>query len=306
MLTRASRPTAGARRRMTLAWPRAAKRYTAALAGQQHREGALDRGFLKPEQDGAVPPRRAATLDRTLVRLVLFAVVPLLAATGALIAKVWWEERRSLDASLLQAAASLSASLDRELAASLTLLETLARSPLIDDGDWRRFHGMARESVANRPESFLALFDADAAPIVLTSQPFGVPIADPRKAKTRGPADTPEGELPIGSVAYVRQAAASGAPVFLDLFRGVLAPQPMVGIDFPVYREGRVRYVLSLRFPPWALDAVVRAPEYMRGADAAVVDRRGFFLARRQAPEKAAGKPAPESLRVAIARGETG
>jgi len=72
----------------------------------------------------------------------MLAVIPLMLIAGVLIWRQTVLQRQAFERSLLQTAQALSLAVDRQIFADRVMLETLARSPLLDRGDIRGFYAL--------------------------------------------------------------------------------------------------------------------------------------------------------------------
>ncbi|MDP3767939.1 MAG: sensor histidine kinase, partial [Dehalococcoidia bacterium] len=68
--------------------------------------------------------------------LVLAVLVPAIVAFGVLVWKSYGEQRRLVEAQIVETARALSLAVDRDLRKNEVLLQALASSPALARGDW--------------------------------------------------------------------------------------------------------------------------------------------------------------------------
>jgi signal transduction histidine kinase/ActR/RegA family two-component response regulator len=223
-------------------------------------------------------PARLLSLRWHLAGLVVVSLLPLAVFAAALMVHEASGERERTGRILVQRAQAFAGSLDREVAASLRALETLARSEQLVRGDLAAFRREALRVNQVQPAWIaLVLFTPDGRRIVDTRE------SDP-------------GGTTVDPVSFA-ETLRSGRPTVGDLARARDGVTWGFALRAPVLEAGRVRYVLT---------AVVSAEEIGRalavgGADEAewtrtVVDRRGVILARTRAPERWVGRSASTSF----------
>jgi len=237
------------------------------------------------------------SIRRQLLGLVLAVVLPLIVATAWIAWRQYDAQREALGQSMLGTARALAAATDSELGAGVATLQVLAESPLIDEGKFDDFHRLAARVMHFRPGAWVLLFDVSGQALVNTMVEFGTPLPNVFHA-TQPPAAP--GELPSGNPHSVRVAIDERRVVYSDLFLGAVTKRPVLRIDVPVLRDGAVRYCASLVLPAGAFQGVVRGRSLLPDSGAALVDRRGFLIARALNPESFVGRPVSASLRAAM------
>lgn len=241
---------------------------------------------VRAEHPTAEADGRAISLQALLLRLILFAFVPVFLASASLIYKLVEGQRDELGQSVLDNARSLSAVIDGELAQWRAVAETLARVAELDPFDPAAVHAAARQISADRPGSRIVLVDSDGRQLFSTLQPFGTPLQPifGDGAPDAGPPDP--------NVEDWLKVFASGLPVLSNVFTGASTGLPSVAYRVPVRREGRVRFALAIAFPPDRLSLLLARERGPADWFAAVTDRRGIIAARSLAPERFVGRPA--------------
>jgi two-component sensor histidine kinase len=206
-------------------------------------------------------------------------ILPLLIAFGLLLYYTVQSERAQLHARMAQTLDNLNNDINRDLARSITLLHTLASSPLLRQQDWPAFH---RQSIRALPGTsyYIVLIDPSGHQIVNSYVPYG-----------KAPALTGDPET-------LRQVIATRQPVVSNLFTSLVVKAPVYNVSVPVLQDGEVRYVLSLGCLPSEIERILKdqnmPPEWVT----MVWDRNGAIVARSRDMEAFAGTQVPESLRA--------
>jgi len=222
-----------------------------------------------------IAARLVLRLRSHLLALTLGAFVPLLAFAVVSTAMLHRHERDRREHGVRDTARALSLAVDRELQSQLIVLDALATSIDLDRPELEHFRRDAGRFMAAQPGwSNLMLFD-----------PAGRDVA--AVAATRAPTAEARAE--------VRAVALSGRPSVLDAGDMAEAGGPLVTVSVPVVRAGRIRYVLSADVPPVQISGLLRAQQ-LDDWLGAILDRRGYVLARSSGAERFVGQPAAPDL----------
>ncbi len=92
----------------------------------------------------SIPEKSAYSAAAHLIFYGLAVALPLVLALGALLLHSMANEREKLDRRIIQVLNDLSDSLDRDVDRHLTVLRTLATSPLLKNEDWPAFYQQAK------------------------------------------------------------------------------------------------------------------------------------------------------------------
>ncbi|NPC84650.1 hybrid sensor histidine kinase/response regulator, partial [Pyxidicoccus fallax] len=220
-------------------------------------------------------------LRRHLLRLVLSALLPVVAFACGLFFFVARAERAAAERRVLTSARSLAEAFDRELSGSMRTLEALSSSPSLDAGDLQRFQEeCARVVKTQHGWLALILLSPEGRPLMNTNFPLGTSL--PEVAE-------PE------SVAQVRETLRPSVGN-LAQGRGPLK-RLAVPLRVPVLREGHLRYVLTAVVTAEAFSEVVARQvsddvEWTR----TLVDTHGRVAARTRQPERFVGQQATPSF----------
>jgi PAS domain S-box-containing protein len=222
--------------------------------------------------------RRGHTAATHLAIYGVAIILPLLIAFGLLLYHTVQSEREQLHERMVQTLDDLHNDINRDISRSITLLHTLASSPLLQKQDWAAFH---QQSIAALPGTshYIVLIDTSGHQIVNSYVPYG-----------KAPALTGDPET-------LRRVLAARQPVVSDLFTSLVVKAPVYNVSVPVFQDGEVRYVLSLGCLPDEIEQILRdqtmPPEWVT----TVWDRNGVIVARSRDMDAFAGVVVPESLR---------
>ena len=229
----------------------------------------------------------APSLRTRLVALVALASIPMALLAGTV---SWFyadAERRVVEAAREDVTANAVHIIERELSSRLGVLQSLADALESGVVGLPEFHAMATR-VKGRLGGEITLSDRSGQPLVSTRLAWGAP---PPREDPSAIAPTLDGRTPFVS----------------DVVAGPPGLPPRVLLSVPVLASGTVARVVSLDLPPAMLSSVLAEaglrPEWI----AAVVDRKGNFVARSRDGDALVGRPArPELVRAASGQAKGG
>jgi signal transduction histidine kinase len=170
---------------------------------------------------------------------------------------------------------ALVLAVDGELSAARVAMEVLATSPELASDDLAAFHKRASEIITKLPGDGILLSDQSRQQILHTLLPFGAP-------------------LPVSQ--RERLVFATGRPTVSDLFTGVIANKPMVAVEVPVFRDGKVKYALALTLSSDRLVEILRRQKLPPGWIGSIFDKAGIIAARTQSKRASIGEPGKPDL----------
>lgn len=212
-----------------------------------------------------------------LAMLVAICVVPAILMAAVLIEVDYRRERGRLVRDSIGTARALVQAVDRELGGLREASQMLAASPLLDGRDLSAFRAYALETIQFSSGSNVVLSDASGQQLFNTVRPPGEPLPH------------------HGNPEQLRRVFETARPVVSDVYIGGVLKMPVVSVDVPVIRGGKVVYDLSIgilpqRFLPLLVDQ--HLPPHWR---AAVFDSKGTIVARTHEMERFVGhKGSPE------------
>jgi PAS domain S-box-containing protein len=252
---------------------------------------------LSPEQEAegvnvpAIQPTRRSWLARRLYRfgrngfstqvyliaLVIALIGPGLLFTGILLMRYASAERARFEQDARENVRGIGLSLDRDTAGLVSVLQTLATSPRIRQGDFEAFDAQAR-LVRESIDLDVLLRRPNGQEVVNTGVPRGAPMP-----MMPLPFDT---DLSKGA----QRAMVSG------YIPGPTPAEATYAVGVPVMVEGEVAYILSFTVPLSRLQGIL-SREVVPGWTTGISDRNGIVLARLPDPDSVVGKPRLASLR---------
>ena len=183
-----------------------------------------------PLNDKAYQKRnKSVSLRAFLTRLIWLCILPLLILTVYLVADHLATLKNYSDSSAKDLAHNITNAVDRNLASSITSLQALSNSPLLDDP--ARMEEVYGEALAfwKSYRNHIVLADLSSQMIFNTRLPFGSKL--PNLPVPKGFAAAP----------YVLK---TGKPAVGDMFLGPVAKEPMIAVVVPVIREAKIRFLI--------------------------------------------------------------
>ena len=208
--------------------------------------------------------RRLTGLFRSEFLLVVLATaLPVWLGSAVLLYNVESDARALVERDAAAAARSVMVAVDRDVAAAMALAQTLATSESLLDDNVARFYGRARDAIERSGiGSNVILSDASGQQVLNTLQPLGQAL--PRH----------------GDPKIVQTVFATAKPVISDLYIGGLLRRPVLSVDVPVIRGGKVIYDLSIGLFTERKSAILRQQHLPDGWIAGVIDGTGTIIAR--------------------------
>ncbi|MCM0083177.1 ATP-binding protein [Geomonas sp. Red32] len=219
---------------------------------------------------------------------MLAAVLPVWLVSGWLVFHAYSVKRAQIGATMLDSARTLASVVDRDLATVQAALLALSTSPAFATGDLKSIHDQVMELLKSYPGADIIVADATGQQVVNSARPFGTPL--PRR----------------NTVETVRRIFENGQPIVSDLFFGAVTKRPLISIDIPVAKDGKVLYDLAMTFPSERMGALLRKQALPKGAYSALIDGKTVVIARTRFPERYVGKRAnPFHLKTQLKEGTT-
>jgi two-component sensor histidine kinase len=195
--------------------------------------------------------------------LFIFAfalVLPLFALIGlALHSLVSTEIAKARD-QLLRNAQDISQNVDREIFGHLTTLQALATSLTLERGQYQEFHKRAQAALDNRNVSVL-LLEPSLQQILNTRVPYGTPL--PKTSDEEG----------------VTTVFKTGKPHVSNSFFGKVSKRQVVNVEYPVIRDGIVKYVLVIAIDVENFAETLAGLKTTEGLIVTLSDRNGTAIA---------------------------
>ncbi|MGJ5180132.1 ATP-binding protein [Bradyrhizobium oligotrophicum] len=214
------------------------------------------------------------SIQARLFRIILMLSVPTFIGLAALAWGMYQREREQTSQGALATVQALVAALDRDLAGTSSGAQILAESSALASDDLAAFYLEAKGSLPHLLGFSVAVANAAGQQVVNTSLPFGAP-------------------LPVrADLVNHRKVFEKGRPSVSGVFIGAVSKRPVVSIDVPVFRDGRVKYTLGVAIHPGRLNGLFANQKLPAGWVVTVTDQAGVIVTRSGDPE-ATGRPAP-------------
>ncbi|HJV34566.1 ATP-binding protein [Geomonas sp.] len=217
-----------------------------------------------------------------LTCLVVACILPFWLIAGYLVYQTYTSKLNKVKTDILENARDMTTRVDRELSSIQATLLALATSPSFERGDFATVHRQALDALKSYPGAEIIVSDASGQELDDSALPFGTPL--PRTS-------TPE---------TVRAVFESGKPAVSNLILHVVTKRPLVSIDVPVLRGGRVVYDLSMTLNSQRMAAWLPVHNLPHKWYCSVLDRKGIMAARTEQPERYLGKRVTPALFAAI------
>ena len=226
---------------------------------------------------------RTVSLRRRLVLLAAVGILPLAAMSGIALRALVQQQHVQAERAALELARALGTAVDAELHRSISVLEALAASPLLDSGDLQAFYLLARRVVATRPYwEAVNLADPNAKVLVNTAFPSGSAL----------PA--------IVDKESFEKTVRTRLPAVSSLAKGP-AGRSNFAVRVPVMRDGEFRGVLSAVVKPDAILEIINRQRVPGDWIISVFDSKGMRVARSRAHAQTLGTAAAPSLQALMA-----
>ncbi|MBI4292836.1 MAG: response regulator [Betaproteobacteria bacterium] len=218
------------------------------------------------------------TIQARVALLVVACILPAWLLAAAVTYVSYKQERSNLTQRTLETTRGLMRVVERDLAANVAALQTLATSSQIDRRDFAAFYRQAKEVLGYTSGFTIVLTDASGQQVVNLLRPFGASL--PRH----------------GNPELLQQVLATAKPAVSDVYIGGVTKKPLVGIEVPVIRDGKALYGLALGMDPNHLGEVLSQQGLPREWVIGIFDRTGTIVARDRAAEQFVGRKASPAL----------
>ncbi|MDR3581596.1 MAG: PAS domain S-box protein [Oryzomonas sp.] len=226
--------------------------------------------------------KKTSIIRFRLACVVLVAVLPVCLITGFLVIHSYNSKCNQVAKNMLETAQSLSMGVDLELSSIQAALLALATSPSFASGDFGSVHRQALELLKLYPGADIIVADVTGQQVVNSASPYGLPLPKRNNPET------------------VRRIFETGKPVISDQFYGALTKTPLISIDIPVMRGGKVAYDLAMTLPSSRIVSVLLQHQFPPGWYGTILDSKSVVVARSGYPEKYVGKRVNSALYRAI------
>lgn len=250
----------------------------------------LEGGMMGSGVSGSKSKDEVSSIGRSLVGLVLVAVVPLLIFGGGVAWMIVDQKKSAVADELASTARALRVAVDRELFSQFQAMEVLAADDSLDSANPANFRDRAERTIKARGEWWnVGLIDPQSYSIVASAIPAPSPA-------------------PITlSPEKVDEVVRTRKPVIVGVFAsGQITKKPIVLFMSPVIRANQVRNVLAVTMNPQPLSEIFAEQRLPASWTGAIVDTNMTLAGRSRAPERYVGVRATPTLADRIAASESG
>ncbi|MBV8133913.1 MAG: PAS domain-containing protein [Alphaproteobacteria bacterium] len=226
-------------------------------------------------------------IQARLVILVLVTVLPLVGLVSVAMIRAVDSERARIERDVRDRVENLLADVDRQITGVQGELQVLAVSPSLQTDDFAAFDRHMREALKIQGTS-IALHDTRAHQLLSTTRPFGEPL----------PYET--------NSEMLDRVVETGKAQISDLIIGAVLRRPILTVGVPVFRDGKVAYVLAMGLGPEILSALLNEQNLASGWNAGIFDRNGLIVAHNHDLGRFIGQPAMPPLRTQILKSGEG
>jgi two-component sensor histidine kinase len=226
----------------------------------------------------------AWSIRRRLLLLVAALAVPMNLLVVAALVQLADREREAQQRNLQYTARAIVSATDAALMAHIAIGRALAQSPALLADDLAAFRVEAERALPDRHSEWLVVSDLSGQQLMNLLRP------DDSKLPVRA-----------GLVSH-RKAIETGAMVISDVFRGPVAQNWLVSIDFPILRDGRPFRVMSMVIDTAAFRDLLARQNQPATWLTGIADRRGNFVARLPHHDANVGQPASAGWRAVMDR----
>jgi two-component sensor histidine kinase len=248
---------------------------------------ALAKDMVETDPTLDAPSRVAGTVRRRLFLMALSLVVPAMIFMTLLAYTEYGESRARYERQLIATTRALVLATDRQIGQGQSILQTLAVSPALINGDIPAFERQARAAVRDS-EAWIVLID-DQRQVVNTSLPVGAVL--------------PTARLPDYRWRTIRAGRTSISNLVLRKDRG--QSQPFVSLDMPVIVNGKL-YDLAYLQAPQAFGSIFAGQHIPDTWTASIIDRNFALVSRSHNQGRFLGRKASTTLQAAMARNNDG
>lgn len=219
------------------------------------------------------------SLRSYLIRLVLFAVIPLLFFFIALVFYVSRQQNLELENSLSSRAQSVQAVIDDKLSSVLSSLKILAVTEEFLFSEFPLMHTkLARASKNMEGWEAIVITDLMGNVLLHTSHPYGTKLK------------------PYTTEPFFKKVIKTKRPVFSDLRFGTNSKKDLISIAIPIFHKRIPTHILIGHINYEVLIQTLRSLGLSEDWNAAVIDNNLRIVARSRMPEKYVGTRVSDAL----------
>jgi signal transduction histidine kinase len=222
----------------------------------------------------------------SLIILAVAVLLPTVIGAALGVGYIYTEQRQAYRTSIQEMSRAMGLVLDREFARIETLLNALATSPALAQGDLETFHAQALK-LAPTMDKAIILQGTTGETLMNTRRPFGTSTLPP-----------------LVSLNNVRERYGPDASIVSDVFLSPVAKEPSFAVQIPVKQHGVTVYYLTLSAFAERLQPLVKELNLPPGWFGTILDRDGVIAARTHEHERFVGQPVSAETRALMQQNE--
>lgn len=223
-------------------------------------------------------------LKNQLFALTLSVLIPAFLAAALAVWYVYRGEELAQEARLMASARVFSHLVDSELKSRQRILQTIALSPALAEGDLESFYAFAKNNAPTR-DTTIILFDKTGRQLINTRAPFGASLPTQRASTMQA----------------LMERHGVMSPLVSDVFFAPLGKRFDFSIQVPYMERGEPRYFVAMGLNAASLQQLLLQQNLPPTWLSVIVDRNGVLVARSRDPEKFVGQPADTDLQQKFA-----
>lgn len=221
--------------------------------------------------------------------LFLAAVSPALVGLGGLAFVAYQRDRANLQNDMMQTARAMGQAVDTEINGVRKFLQAFAAQEELQAG----------HIAAARREASTALAASNIADAIVLTDASGQQLFNTLLPAEAAPPRT-------NNIEHVQQVFTTGEPYVSGLMIGTVAKRPLITVDVPVSRNGRIVYDLNAVLLSSRLTRILQEQGLPADWYCAIFDRSGTIVARSHEPEEHVGKKVSPALLARLAEAMDG
>ncbi len=215
--------------------------------------------------------------------LTLAVALPFMLLTAGIVWKLAENERGNQRQAILYSTRTLAAAVDALLSKHIAVGRILAASPALLADDLAEFRKEAERARSGLSGSWVVLADEHGQQLVNIARPPDDPL----------PPRNPD------SLELQKRALQTGQVQISNVLIGRFVQQPVITIEVPVVRPGKLQLGLAMIMDSSAFKMLLDERHLPEGWLAGLIDRNGNFVARSRDHDRVVGKPASAGFRAA-------
>jgi signal transduction histidine kinase len=221
--------------------------------------------------------------------LVVAVLLPVVLFSAIVLNFLIAAERQAVLRSMQELARATVLVMDKEMAAAMSIAQSLSASRSLERGDFADFYQQAKIANAGR-ETNVALIDESGQQLFNTAVPFGTQISPPTDITKK----------------RVREVFTNNRPVYTNLLKGRATGKYVVAVEFPVQINDGRRFLVNVWVFSTHLNDLLPKKDIPKSWLISVFDREGVTLARNMGADEYVGQLPKEKQRNTVLSGFEG